>query len=305
MATIGLFGDEYDECVGLLKARIEDAGRRARIINLRRFPGVTRATIDSTRVVCDGYDLLQMDAFYLREVSARDAFFHVRYTRSLWESLRERYIDFSAREEDAAAFARAIVEIVASQKPMVNEPRVYTCRRHLPYELDLLSRRGVRVAPFSAAAVEMEAGGSSGKPRAEPGAEAALLDLDEELAYDVYSFPKGDVAPTRIERANVELGSLVLVVVGGRVLDRAVSLDAARRCSIVDLGALPVGLEQTALDAAGALGAAFAEVEVGRAAGRGETMVLKVDPAPYFARWEEVGLEVARPLAEYLIGLAS
>lgn len=298
MATIGLFGDEYDECIGLLKMRIEDAGHKARVINLRRFPGVTRATIDADRITHDGINLFEMDAFFLREMAVRDPFFHVQYTKELWATLRERYLDFSAHEADDISFLRAVVEIVAVSKPMVNAPRVYGYRRHMPFELDLLSRRGFSIPSFRVSLPI--AGGDCGAD------ESAILDLDEEMTCDVLTFPKGIEAWTQIARTRVEGANYTLIVVGEASLDRAIALPAGEtQCRTVERKDLPRDVEETAVRAAGALGAEFAEVELRYSGTDGKVWLIKVDPAPYFAYWEKAfGLGISEPLAKYLIRVA-
>lgn len=298
MAVIGLLGNEYDHCINLLKVRIEDLGHRARVINLTHLPRVTRVTIDPDNIICDGYNLLEMDGFYLGEMELRDPFFHVSYTRELWALLLDRYMPFAASEVDNAVFARNILEILALNKPMVNTPRVYSFRRMIPYLLDFLGNRGFPVWPFTTGfADEREARGFD---------EQLPMSLDEARTGDVLSFPKGKEKGLRIWRKKPAGIIYKLIIVGKQPLNDAlaVPMNKAEPCRI-KLAKLPRGIEDTAIKAAEVVEAEFAEVELLYSENGGKVWLLKVDPCPYFYELEEVhGLKISGSLAEYLVDVA-
>ncbi len=323
MATIGLLGNEYDDSVKLLKVRIEDRGHRARVINLQHFPRVMRATMDSGRIVFDGYNLLDMDSFFLREMDVRDPFFHVRYGRELWNMLRERYLSFAEDEIDNIMYIRNILYILAARKPVINPPHVYEHRNQMPYHLSMLARRGFTVPQFitvyggeNARADTRGGGGDSatagerqrshGAAREEPfdGAYDEIpLRTDEYRTFEVFSFPKGEEQHLRLRCRRGNGDAYKLVVVGDRPLDRAVLISPdADSGRVVESAEIPAGALETAREAARAVGASFAEVELTVGVGEGAVTVRRVDPSPEFSVLEErYRLSIADPLAKHLI----
>lgn len=301
MAVIGLLGHEYDKCLNRLKVCIEDRGHTARIVNLQQLPRVTRATVDDERIVHDGYDLLGMDCFFLREMDVRDPFFHVRYSAELWEMLRERYLAFAEEEIDNLQYARNLLWMLAERKPVINHPRVYDLRNQMPYQLSLLARAGCAVPRFVAGAHDALSETFDG-----PGEDVPLR-MDEYRTWEVYAFPKGKER-SMVLRLGSPAGTVYrLLVVGGAVLEQAAAAapgeDGERR---VTPGELPAGVAETARRAAAALGASFAEVAVERTRDGETAVVRQVDPSPEFFMLEDSHrLSVSEPLAEHLIAVGS
>ncbi len=299
MATIGLLGHEYDECLKRLKVHIEDRGHTARVINLQHLPRVTRATVDLERIVYDGDDLLAMDSFFLREMDVRDPFFHVQYSEELWGMLRERYLSFAEEEADNVLFVRNLLWILAGRRPVINHPRVYDHRNQMPYHLTALARLGFTAAHFVAGP---DAGGTLGWP-----GDDIPLRLDEYRTWDVYTFPKGKQRGVLLRRGKRNGTVYKLIVVGGASLDHAVVMppgeDQGHRAAVAGL---PAGVAETACRAAQALGAAFAEVELEYGSDGEGVTVRQVDSCPEFFMLEDsYRLSISEPLAEYLIAAGS
>ncbi|HUV37897.1 MAG TPA: hypothetical protein VMX58_13260 [Patescibacteria group bacterium] len=326
MVTIGLLGYDYDDCVNRLKVRIEDRGHNARVINLQHLPRVTRATIDLERIVYDGYDLLGMDCFFLKEMDVRDPFFHVRYSEELWGMLRERYLSFAEEEIDNLVFIRNLLWILADRVPVINHPRVYDHRNQMPFHLAALAREGFAVPPFVAGPAGSgtligSAGGSGPEARRDDGIDGEQenagkfmgpvdevpLRLDECRTWEVFTFPKGEEREVWLERGGRNAAAYRVMIVGDRALDNAVFLPPGEEQGhVVRRAELPAGIEETARRAARALGAKFAEVEL-ECGSDGETVIVRqVDPSPEFSMLEDTyRLSISEPLAEYLVSAGS
>ncbi len=295
---IGLLGGEYDRCLGLLKRQIEDLGHKAITINLKSLPQVTTATIDYQGIVYDGYNLFEMGSFYLREMEIRAPFFHVTYTKQLWAMLRERYLSFEAEERENILFTRNLLEILAYKKPMVNPPQVYSHRRQLPFHLSLLAQRGFSVPPFiSGVEEDLEVTGFQ---------EELPLNLDEERIWDVLSFPKEGKGEVRIWRKKPEGTTYKGIVLGESLLEVTVEIPgdggAPRK---VESQELPEEIRGGILEAAKAMGAAFAEVQLLYTAKEKRVWFLQVDPSPNFFELEKAhGLPISESLARYLVEIA-
>ena len=67
---IGIVGQHNDADVQELKAKIEDRGGEARIIDLSLFPSVARGSIGIDEIIFDDMKLLDFDAFYLRRLAS-------------------------------------------------------------------------------------------------------------------------------------------------------------------------------------------------------------------------------------------
>ncbi len=323
MVTIGLLGNEYDESVKLLKVRIEDRGHSARVINLQHLPRVMRATVDFGRIVFNGHNLLDMDCFFLREMDVRDPFFHVRYSRELWNMLRERYLSFAEDEIDNIMYIRNILYILADRKPVINPPHVYEHRNQMPYHLSMLARHGFAVPPFTTVCggeiskLDTSAGGekssTAGERQSSPGAACQVhfdgpydelsLRSDEYRTFEVFSFPKGKEQHLHLRCGRGDGVAYKLIVVGDRPLDRAVLLSPdADGGRVVSSAELPAGVMETARETARAVGASFAEVELNVGTGEGTVVVRHVDPSPEFSVLEDTyRLSIADPLAKHLI----
>jgi len=296
--VIGLFGDEYDKCVGLLKQRIEDLGHKAIIINLKYLPRVTRATLDGEGIICDGYNLFEMGSFYLREMEVRAPFFHVTYTRELWIMLRERYLSFEADEIENVFFAHNLLEILAAKNLIINPPQVYSHRRLMPFHLSFFAQRGFSIPPFTVGAVE--------DLRVKGFEEELPLNLDEERVFDVLSFPKGKEKGMRIWRKKIAGTIYKVMFLGDKLLNDALAvLKGTVKPHKIKRKELPKGVGETALKAAKIMEAKFAEVELLYSAKEGIVWLLQVDPSPDFYKLEKVyGLPISEPLARYLVDVA-
>ena len=299
MHTIGLLGREFDECLKLLKVRIEDLGHAARVINLTHMPRVTRATIELDRLLYDGRDLFEFGSFYLKEMGIRDPFFHVSYDRDFWTMLRERYLAFAQSEQDNVLFTCNLLEILAAGVPMINHPQSYSHRTLVPFHLNLLAKRGFAVPQFTTGFAEDRV--------ARNREEQIPLNLDEERTWDALSFPKGEETGLRIWREEKPGTVYRLIVVGERLLDCGLAhLEEADGLHEVRSRDLAPEITRTALNAAKTVGIAFGEITVRHSERDDKVWLLQVDPSPDFHALEVThGLAVSGPLAEYLISVAA
>jgi hypothetical protein len=298
MRTIGLLGTEFDRCLRLLKTRIEDHGHIARVINLTHLPRVTRVSVEFDKLIYDGYNLLEMGSFYLKELGIRDPFFHVSYERDLWIMLRERYMAHVEAEEDNVIFTCNLLEILASRVPVVNHPQVYSHRTLVPLHLNVLAQNGLSVPPFVTEHAEDHVASTS---------ENQLpLNLDEERTWDVLSFPKGREKGLRIWREKRAGVIYKVILVGNQLIDSGLALFGEQTVPrAVKLEELPDGVAETGIKAAGAIGAVSAEITLQHSEDEGKTWVLQVDPSPDFYTLEiNHGLTVSEALAKYLIAVA-
>jgi hypothetical protein len=298
MTTIGLLGNEFDPSIKLLKVRIEDLGHRAVFVNLQNLPRVMRATLEFDRLIYDNNDLLAMGSFYLKQTDIRDPFFHIEYSKELWGMLRERYLAFALTEADCVLYTRSLLEMLSHRRPMVNPPQVYAHRTLLPFHLNVLARNGFSVPAFTTASSQDEVPGGF--------RDCLPLDLDVERTWDVFTFPKGKEKGLQIFGEEQTGNTYKLIVIGNRLLDHGLALSTeTTRPNRIKREELPPEVAETALKAAAAVGAVFAEITLRQSADEGKVWLLRVDPSPHLHMLEEVHkLAVSEPLARYLITVA-
>lgn len=274
----------------LLKVRIEDRGHKAKILNLTYLPRVTRASVTSDKLICDGINLLEVDTFYLKELAIREPFFHVMYSRELWAMLRERYLAFAEGEPANTLFIHNLLAILADKRPMINPPAVYGWRTAMPYQLYMLARNGSSVPPWSTHLVDATS------------EDQLPISLDEPRTIDVLFFPKGQAGGVRISRQKVRGRIYWLTTLADRFLEdgAVVSGMESPRCK-TDFDGIPPAVIDAASGAAKTVGLVFGQVAVAYSQEQEAAQILQVDPSFDFRWWEnEYRLTISEPLAEYL-----
>ncbi len=299
MHTIGLLGREFDECLRLLKVRIEDLGHAAIVVNLTHLPRVTRATLEFDKLIYDGYDLFDMNGFFLKEIGIREPFFHVSYARDFWTLLRERYFAFAEAEVDNVHFACSLLEILATRVPVINHPQAYSHRTLMPFHLSMLHQHGFSVPAFTTAPADGREHRTS--------EEQLPLSMDEERTWDSLSFPKGIERGLRLWRDKKQGMIYRLIFVGQHLLDRALGYSAqSADPSEVRLDRLAPEVRNTALKAASTIGIEFGEIMLQHSESDNRIWLMHVDPSPDFYTLEVThGLAVSEQLAQHLVNVAA
>ncbi|MFZ5979859.1 MAG: hypothetical protein ACOYVF_04445 [Candidatus Zixiibacteriota bacterium] len=293
MFKIGLLGHEYDGCIRSLKRRIEDRGHKARVINPTHLPRVTQVTLSSDNIIHDGYDLREFDCYYLAEMGIREPFFHVTYSREMWSFLRERYLRFAAHEIENLILTINMIYMLARLRPMINDPRVYSLRLHVPFHLNRLAYRGYPVPSFTA---------DFNRP---DGYEEALpLKLDELKTWEVLSFPKNMNTDLKVWRKKPKGIRYTLFVVGERIMEEALChSDAAALPRKIKTVEVPEPVVATVLKIASDVGIKFCESTVVNS--EAGLWLSQIDTAPNFKNTEDINnLDVSSALADYLINIA-
>ena len=266
------------------------------------FPEIVRVSFDGDRILIQGKPLPQ---------SIRSA-----YVRSLGTSYRvpELAKDLKTRphgllaqlDECGALMASVACALRAQGVPLVNDLDVNAQHGRKPYQLRLLRDAGLPVPRFLASndpkavrsfvrrverAVYKPLAGGATVREVEP--DDLTGERLEALAY----------APVLFQEL-VEGTSVRVYVVGGKAVAageiHSTELDYRRREDAVVPARLTASERRAAVSAARACSMRFSGVDLIRAQDR--FVVLECNPSPMFAVFEDkTGLDVAGPLAEYLL----
>lgn len=294
MFNFGLIGYEYDDCLLLLKRRLEDRGHKARILNPTRVPRVVQTAFSPEKMIYDGFDIRECNCYFLTEMGLREPFFHVSYDRELWARLRGRYLKFASDETANLNFTIAMINILTFFRPIVNPPYIYASRLHHPVHLHRLAGRAFNVPAFMTATT---------KPDGYD--EAVPLNLDEYKNWEVLSFPKKGQADLRLWCKRPGGVKYKLIVLGKHLMDEVLLFSETDKLSQKKpLAGVPEEVVTTALKAAGELGIKFGEVTCIYA--NHTTWLMGIDPSPDINNLENVhNLGVSSALADYLIDIAA
>lgn len=308
---IGIFGREDDPEVELLKARVEDLGAEATIIDLIGFPKVTTGLLagfaTGKAVVYDHQDLAQFDAFYLRQMSYFSPLPQTELSAEEWAEQYGRYNDYIAAEREKASFTESVIEILSEMRPMVNPYRAAFYHKLKPYQYCVLASRGLPVPDFRAGNDYFELARFAGEA---PSVVKPLVGgfvkrcTPETLAQDRESLRW---RPLMVQRL-IAGRALRSFVVGGRLVGTCETVyadqDVDSRHNVLAMRAFELGTEDARLPVAAcdALGMLFAGVDMILEEASKRLYVLECNPAPFFRNFEvQTGLALSRELARYLV----
>jgi glutathione synthase/RimK-type ligase-like ATP-grasp enzyme len=297
-----ILGAKRDPQVRRASYEIRQRGERVFVFDSVAFPESVRVSFDGGHILVSGRPLPQ---------EIRSA-----YVRSLGTSYRapELAKDFTSRphgvlaqlDERGALMASVVCTLRERGVPLVNDLDVNAQHGRKPYQLRLLSDAGLPVPRFLASndpkavrsfvrrvkrAVYKPLAGGATVREAEP--DDMTDDRLEALAY----------APVLFQEL-VEGTSVRVYIVGGKAIAageiHSTELDYRRQEDAVNPTRLSTPERRAAVKAARACAMRFSGVDLIRTKDR--FVVLECNPSPMFAVFEEkTGLDVAGPLADYLL----
>lgn len=303
--TIGPVGHRNDPDLSELARAIEARGAKATTLDLTDIPAHVNFHWERDSLRLGELDLLSLAALYVRTGVFPMPLQVPGKSREESEALT-----FPIRE--LGSLLSAIIGELARHVAMVNPPDTYQYHRQKPFMYSTLARAGVPVPEFAVGSdleqaalfVDRHAEQTVAKPLM--GGEVVLADF----GYLEQHHAELDRRPLLLQRRI--LGRSVRgYVVGGRLIASAEVVHGDVVDWRSDVRAIrPVRLSEAAEAAvvrvSTALGLVFAAVDVEEEGGAdGPPWVLDVNPAPLFAGFSaRSALDVAGPLADYLLGLA-
>lgn len=304
---IGIFGNFVNPDVQALKAKVEDRGSEARIIDLDLFPNVVRASIETDRLMFDGMNLLEFDAFYARRIGSMWSFPEIRFSREEWVEQYERFNDTMADIRANLAFRLSLVRILCDCKLVINPYEAWGYHQLKPHQYRVLAKNGFKVPNFLAGNDYFELRKFLEKARTveKPPVTGPVRKVGcEELEAQREKLRS---KPTMYQRF-IEGKSIRAFVLGEEVI---VACELPRKTANVDASdeiehmrkiELPKKLEREIVRAAKTLNMIFSGVDLQLEESSGEYYFLECNSAPFFSPYDaQVEADIGGKLAEYLI----
>lgn len=304
---IGIIGPSNDADVQELKAKIEDRGGEAGIIDLEHIPSFVKASIGLESIVFDDMKLFDFDAFYVRHVAAMWYLPPLQFTREEWTGYYDRFNDHMADQRAILSFKISMMRILCDRKLVVNPYDAWGYHHLKLHMYWLLKENGFKVPKFVA--------GNN------------YFDLKEFLGgRDVVNKPlvsgpvqRADAAALEAERESlrkrpmlyqefIEGKSIRAFVLGDDTIatcelpHKVEGVDASEHIEFMKKIDLPKRMQKEIVRAAKTFHMVFSGVDLQYDEASGDYYFLECNSAPYFRPYDaQVGADIGGKLADYLL----
>ncbi|MFZ5979860.1 MAG: ATP-grasp domain-containing protein [Candidatus Zixiibacteriota bacterium] len=304
---IGLIGQYIDADVQLLKAKIEDRGGEAKIIDLSLFPDTVRGSITLEKVIFDDQDLLELNAFYIRKLAAIWNLPVPDFNKEDWAVYYERFNDYMDNFRAIHSFKISLARILCERKLVVNPYDAWDLHHLKIYQYFLLREKGFKVPDFVASnnfyvlREFLEKYPAVEKPIVTGPVRRVYLEAletekdllrDRPIVYQEY-----------IEGASIRAFVLGEQVIAACVLPaKAWGVDASENIASMQPVVLPEDINKEIVRAAKSLGMLFSGVDLQYRESTGEFYFLECNVAPYFRPYDtQINADIGGKLADFLL----
>lgn len=304
IGVIGFYVDDHVSRIGhcLVEHKVSATG-----FDLSAFPARSRLTVSESSIRIDEEELLEFDAFVLRQVGYMWPMPTRAPTPEEWGQSYEQFAQWMSNERESTSLKYSMMSILQAQKPVVNSLKAFEYHQMKPLMYQSLSAAGVPVpdwvASNDAEPLRLMNFNTESAPVVKPLAGGAEV-VRAPQTPDVQGLQQ---APQLYQRF-VQGRSLRAFVIGEQVvaaaeIERGEALDWRKDAKGVQAIDLEPAVEQLAVQAAQALDMRFAALDFELTDDGPE--FYDVNPTPMFIQFEKkTGLDIAGPLADYLIELA-
>ncbi len=307
---IGLIGRHDDPEIQLLKAKIEDLGAQAIVVDFWQYPRFSQSVIALDRILYDEVDLTNLDAFYLRQLGYFSPLPQKEFSRQEWETYYEKFNEFIANEREVMSYRESLIQILEMLKPVINPYFCAFYHKLKLYQYWKLSNAGLPVHDFLAGNdyLSLKRFIHKGNMVAKPMTGGYVRMLDESTLEGERSSlrQRPIIAQHRIAGRMLRCFVLADRVLGTcELVHKPDETDA--RLGIVAMERFELADEfgDIALRASQTLGMIFAGVDLILDEVKGTVFVLECNPAPLFRSFEaQTGLPISQELALYLVNEA-
>lgn len=304
---IGIVGQHNDADVQELKAKIEDRGGEAKIIDLSLFPSVVNATISDEKVVFDGMNLLELDGFYLRRLASIWNLPIKRFTQDEWVAYYERFNDYMDTVRAIHSFKLSMVRVLCEQKFVINPYQAWGYHHLKLHQFWVLKENGFKIPPFISGNNYFDLKTFLGKRKVvqKPVVTGPVRMADVETLESyrealrhrptVYQ----EFIPGKSIRAFV-LGDECIVAC--ELPQKKWGVDASESLEFMKRINIPQELERELVRAAKTFGMIFSGIDLQLDESSGEYYFLECNSAPYFRPYDaQVNADIGGRLADFLL----
>lgn len=299
---IGVFGQEQDEQVKLLKRRLEERGEKVYIINFRHFPKDKRVFINYEKVVFDGVDLMGIDVFYIRQLGYFWPIPQEELTIEEWISRYGKYWEYLTNERENLSLKHSMIRMLSKEKFVVNPYDSFMYHRLKPLQLWLFKKNNLPIPKFIAGnnSDVVEVGKMIYKALA-GGIHAELVDDDFFEEHKGLLRVRPGLFQEYIKGKNIRAYVVGEEFIGAGELVSGPQVDSRieqRGVKVVDL---PSEVKEIAIKAKNILGLHFSGIDF-MLSNKGEYYLLECNPSPMFYGFELMTkIPISKKLADFLI----
>ncbi|MEW6069577.1 MAG: hypothetical protein AB1485_03085 [Candidatus Thermoplasmatota archaeon] len=299
---IGIFGQDEDEQVKLLKKRLEEKGEKVYIINFRHFPKDKKVLIDHEKIVFDGIDLMGTDVFYVRQLGYFWPIPQEKLTRDEWISMYGKYWEYLTNEREILSLKHSLIRILSREKFVVNPYDSFMYHRLKPLQLWLFKKNNLPIPEFVAGndLTHVEVGKMIYKALA-GGIHAELVDESFFETYKDLSEVRPGLFQKYIKGKNIRAYAVGDEFIGAGLLISGPQVDSRVEQKGVEVVELPEYVKEVAIKAKNILGMHFSGIDFMHSE-EGDYYLLECNPSPMFYGFELMtNIPISEKLANFLI----
>jgi len=304
---IGIVGHHTDADVQELKAKIEDRGGEARIIDLRLFPSVIKSSIGIDEVIYDDMNLLDFDGFYLRQVAAMWPIPGKILSKEDWANYYEKFNDYMANLRAILSFKHSLVRILCDKRLVINPYQAWGYHHLKLHQFWILKANGFKVPEFRAGnnyfdlKSFLESRDAVQKPAVKgpvQRVDLAILESERENLRNRPSIYQEFIRGKSI-RAFTLGDDLILAC---ELPHKERGVDASEHIEYMKKIELPKDMQNEIVRAAKTFGMIFSGVDLQYDKASGEYYFLECNSAPFFRPYDtQVGADIGGKLADFLL----
>lgn len=302
--NIGIFGSPKDDQVRILKQRIEEKGKKATVIYFRDFPANVNMHFTGKNITLDDTNLLDMHAFYIRQLGYFWPVPQIELTKSQWMDYYQRYNDLLVNERENLSFKHSMIRMLDQEKLVVNPYDSFVFHRMKPYQFYLFHKHGLPVPDFAAGSASaiinsFELADKVAKPL---GGGAEVLMARDWIAENEQALQtRAILFQEYIQGDNIRAFVVEDAFIGAARLIHGPQVDSRVEQKALEQIQLPDHVKETCFRAMELLDMKFSGIDFMRTPD-GDYYILECNPSPMFYVFEQVSsIPVSSELAEYLI----
>ncbi len=304
---IGIIGQHNDADAQLLKAKIEDRGGEARIIDLTLFPSVVQGSITLDSLMYDGMNLLDFDGFYIRKLAAAWNLPMKEFSQQQWVNLYGEFNDYMDNVRAGHSYKISLARILSEEKLVVNPYPSWTYHHLKLLQYWILTEKGFKVPKLFAGNnyFDLKRFVESGDTVKKPMVTGAVQLVDAKSLES----NRSDLRESPIVCQEFIKGkSLRAFVLGDEVIaacelpHKEQGVDASEHIEHMKSIHLPADVQREVVRAAKTLEMIFSGVDLQYEESSGEYYFLECNNAPYFRPYDTmVDADIGGKLAAYLL----
>ncbi|MDG6219968.1 MAG: hypothetical protein QCI38_00785 [Candidatus Thermoplasmatota archaeon] len=299
---IGIITFGEDDQVELLAKRLGEMGEKYEVIDLHGFPKKDKLYMTSKKIVFKGQDLLEMDAFYLRQLGYFWPVPPSEITKEEWMEKYGKYQDFITKERECLSLKHSLIRALGMERLVVNPYESFIYHKLKPLQLFLFIKKGLPVPEFVAGNdLDVVKKGEMIYKALGGGIHAHMVDDQFIPTAEEFVSQRPGLFQDFVKGCNIRVYALGDEVIGAGELLSGPQVDSRIEQKGVKVVELPEDVKEVCLKAKELLGMHFSGIDLMKTE-KDEYSLLECNPSAMFFGFEHMtGIPISRKIAEYLV----